>query len=143
MRLNHTIIAAAVALSAVTGVAVAGVGGQEPSDDPDHPTGTIDVRAEPVREGAGPARIVITRPPGAPARFSWRTQAGTATAGEDFDAAAGIVQFRAGERARTLEIDVADDERDEGTETLDVRLDIAPGMTGPAASATTTVTIAD
>ena len=143
MRLNHTVVAAAVALSAATGVAVAGVEGDPPADDPDRLTGTVDVRAVPAREGDGTARIVVTRAPGAPARFRWGTQDGTATAGEDFDAAGGLVQFRPGERSKTLTVDVADDGRDEGTETVDVRLDVAPGLTGSAAPAITTLTIRD
>jgi hypothetical protein len=144
MRLtSHSIIATALALSAVTGVAVAGVVGDEPQDDPDVPTGAVEVRAEPVREGAGPARIVVTREPGAAARLSWATRPGTATAGDDYDAATGLVQFRAGEHTRIVEVPVDADGRAEGAETFDVRFDVLPGLNTAAKTAVTTVTILD
>ena len=143
MPVTRSLIAAVAALSGVTGVAVASVRGDRPADDPERPTGTIAVRAVPAHEGAGPARIVVTRQPGAPARFHWATRPGTATAGEDFEAGGGVVQFRAGERARTIEIPISADEQREGAETFDVRLEMLPGLTGPAAPVGTTVIIRD
>jgi hypothetical protein len=141
MRLNHTLIAASVAITAVTGVAIASVGGSEPADDPDRPTGSVSIQAEPVQEGQGAARIVVTREPGAPARLRWATEPGTASAGEDFESATGVLQFHPGEHRRIIEVGVRDDGRAEGAETFDVRLDVLPGITGPVKTEVTTVTI--
>jgi chitinase len=140
-HIAHPLIAALLAVSAVTGVAIAGVGSSGPADDPEQPTATVEARGVPVREGAGPARVVVTRPPRAPARFRWSTADGTAAAGEDFTAATGLLQFRPGEDRKVVEIDVAADDRAEGAETFDLVLDVPPGLPGADQSAVTTVTI--
>jgi Calx-beta domain len=143
MRLKQTLIASALALSAATGVAVASVGGDEPSDDPEQPTGAITARAEPARESAGRARVLVSREPGAVARLSWSTHDGSAVAGDDFDDAAGVVQFRSGERTKVVEVQIADDGRSEGAETLDVRFEALPGLNAGTEPAVTTVVIRD
>jgi hypothetical protein len=141
MRLKQTVIASALALSAATGVAVASVGGDEPADDPERATGAVTARAEPVREGAGTARILVTREAGAPARLTWATRPNTAAAGADFEPARGLVQFEPEERTTVLEVEIRADDVPEDAETFDVRLDAAPGVDAAMKPAVTTVVI--
>lgn len=140
-RANQTAIAVAVATTAVTGVAVAGVIADDPVSDPDRPTGTIVVESTPVREDAGAVRVVVRREPGAPARMTWATIPGSATAGHDFLPDRGILQFHPGEHQRVLRVPVIDDGRAEPEETFAVRVDVMPGHAGPPPSAAGTVTI--
>ncbi len=141
MRAPHLLTTAAV-LGTLAGTAFAATGGTAPDDpDPGDPLGAVAAADVTVPEAAGAARIVVRREPGAPARVAWRTVAGTAAAGRDFDAGAGFVQFRPGERARTVEIGLRGGDGDEGAERFRVVLDAAPGLPGGPAPQAVAVTI--
>ena len=58
---------------------------------------------------------------------SYATSDGTATAGEDYEAASGTLEFAAGETEKTVEVAVLDDEHYEGDETLALALSDASG----------------
>ncbi len=57
----------------------------------------------------------------------YATADGTATAGEDYGAASGTLTFAAGQTRRTVSVEVLDDARDEGAETLTLTLSDASG----------------
>ena len=70
---------------------------------------------------------------------SYATSDGTATAGEDYEAASGTLSFAAGETERRVEVVVLDDAHDEGEETLAFALSGAAGAAIADGEATGTV----
>ena len=81
-----------------------------------------------------------------PLSVDWATSDGTATTGDDFEAASGTLDFEAGETSRTVTIALLDDAIDEGTETFTLQLSNPqpPGtLTLDDGTATGTITNAD
>ena len=83
----------------------------------------ISVADAEVREGPGAALefvATLARRPGAngQVRAFWRLRDGTATAGEDYQDIAGMVRFQPGETEFRVHIQVFEDAKDEGDETL-------------------------
>ena len=84
----------------------------------------------------------------APARtvavtVEYATADGTATAGSDYTATSGTLTFAAGETQKTVAVPVLDDDHDEGSETLTLRLSNAEGANIADGEATGTITNSD
>lgn len=117
-------------------------------DDEPPPAGLLEfARADhPVSNYAGAVTIAVRRRGGTvgAVSVSYATADGTATAGQDYTAAAGTLTWDAGDGAdRTFTIEIADDLVDEAPETIALALS---GPTGGAALGprqTATVTISD
>ena len=69
----------------------------------------------------------------------YATSDGSATSGSDYTAANGTLTFQAGERTKTVEIALLDDDHDEGTETFTLTLSNASGAVITDAEATGTI----
>ena len=67
-------------------------------------------------------RITLSQAAGHTVTVRWRTEAGTAQAGEDFASAQGSETFEPGETARTVEVQTLDDAHDDPGETFRVLL---------------------
>ena len=83
-----------------------------------------------VHEGSGASLVfpvTLNRAAVATVTVAYATEDGTATAGADYEAAAGILTFTPGATARTVAVRVYDDTHDEGDETLTLRLSGARG----------------
>ena len=70
----------------------------------------------------------------------YATADGTATAGSDYTATSGTLTFAAGETQKTVSVPVLDDDTDEGSETLTLRLSNASGASIADGEATGTIT---
>ena len=78
-----------------------------------------------VQEGPGASlafAVTLDRAPSGTVTVDYATSDGTATAGEDYTAASGMLSFAAGETAKTVTVAVLDDAHDEGNETLTLTL---------------------
>ena len=78
-----------------------------------------------VEEGANAVlefAVTLDRAASGPVAVGYMTANGTATAGEDYTAASGMLTFAAGETAKTVTVAVLDDAHDEGNETLNLVL---------------------
>ena len=75
----------------------------------------------------------------APVTVDYATEDGSAKAGEDYIGTAGALVFAPGETAKRVEVPVLDDTRDEGEETLTLRLRNAAGALIGHAEATGTI----
>ena len=73
----------------------------------------------------------------------YATADGTATAGSDYTATSGTLTFAAGETQKTVSVPVLDDDTDEGSETLTLRLSNAQGANIADGEATGTITNSD
>ena len=69
----------------------------------------------------------------------YETANGTATAGSDYTAASGTLTFAAGERTKTVSVDLLDDTHDEGEETFTLTLSNASGAFITDSEATGTI----
>ena len=74
---------------------------------------------------------------------SYATADGTATAGSDYTATSGTLTFAAGDTSKTVSVPVLDDEWNEGSETLTLRLSNAEGASIADGEATGTITNSD
>ncbi len=74
---------------------------------------------------------------------AWATRDGTATAGEDYEAASGTLSLAPGETEGTVTVAVLDDDHDEGEETMTLALSGARGATLGDAEATGTIANTD
>jgi hypothetical protein len=104
--------------------------------------------AFPIAEEAGEVVIVVKRLRGSsgPAQVSYETTPGSATEGEDYVAATGILTWEDGDRAdKTFTVEILDDDDDEGQETFGVRLfDPSDGLQiAPPSSAVVRITPSD
>ena len=90
-------------------------------DDDEAPSvGVADARAA---EGAAvPFAVTLSTASGREATVDYATSDGTATAGSDFDAAAGTLTFAPGETRLTVDVPTTDDDIDEDDETLTLTL---------------------
>ena len=75
----------------------------------------------------------------APVTVDYATSDGTATAGSDYTATQGTLTFAPGETSKTLSVPIADDEVEDGGETLTLTLGNADGATLADATATGTI----
>src|SRR5262249_42899330 len=93
-------------------------------------------------DGARTVEVVREGNTAEPATVRYSTVDGTAAAGSDYVAAAGTLEFAAGETTKSISLTLIDDALDEGDVTFQVRLDDAAGavIVGPA---TTGVRIVD
>jgi hypothetical protein len=95
-------------------------------NDDDVSTFSFSAPAYSVQENdpAGHATITVNRggATNIPASVSYSTSDGTASAGSDYTAAAGTLNFAAGETTKTFDVDVANDITDEANETVNLTL---------------------
>ena len=99
-----------------------------------------------VQEAAGAVlsfRVTLAPAAEGPVTVDWATADGTATAGADYTAGSGTLAFAAGETAKTIEVAVLDDDVDEGSETLTLRLSNPSGAVLGDAEATGTIVNTD
>ncbi len=105
---------------------------------------SIDPTSVSVNENAGTVTLTVRRASGTSGAVSaaFTTANGTATAGSDYVANSGTVNFADGETSKTVTVSITDDAVDENDETFTVTLS---GPTGGATlgAATSTVTILD
>ncbi len=92
----------------------------------------FSVESYTVDEGAGTATITVKRTGLTTGATSvhFATSDGTATAGQDYDPAQGVLNFAAGETERTFTVPITEDTLDEPDETVNLTLsgpDPAPG----------------
>jgi hypothetical protein len=121
-------------IAASLALLLAGCGGgggadiaETPAPPPGGALGTVQLKARPpsVSEGAGAVDIVVTRSGGSTGAVSVAvaTEAGTATAGQDFAATATTVRFADGDAAdKVVSIPLVNDGIAEGTETFKVSM---------------------
>ena len=99
-----------------------------------------------VDEDAGAAiefAVTLDRAPRYPVSVDWATEDGTATAGEDYTAASGTLEFAVGETDKTITVEVLDDAADEGEETFLVKLSNPQGAHIADGEATGTIVNSD
>lgn len=96
-----------------------------------------------VLESGGMIAVSVVRLPAkGPFTVKYSTEGVTATAGEDFEAVAGTLEFKDGEEEKEIRIKIKDDDEVEDDETFMVKIaEPSVGIIGPFAS--TTVTIID
>ncbi len=92
--------------------------------DNDLPTVRFATERSAVDEGAGQARlgVLLSAATGRAVTVAWAATNGTATAGLDYVALTGQLEFAPGQTRKDLLIPVLEDGLDEGTETVEVRL---------------------
>ena len=105
----------------------------------------VDATAISAGEGAGTARVTVTRRhPLGTASVNFATADGTAAAGTDYTSTGGTLTFGPGEVSKTISVPLTDDSTDEPNKTFDVNLSLAPGADALLAlDHKTTVTIVD
>ncbi|HEX8148633.1 MAG TPA: Calx-beta domain-containing protein [Pyrinomonadaceae bacterium] len=95
-----------------------------------------------VRESDGSARVNVVRTGGdeSPLSVAYATAGGTASAGSDYAPVSGTLLFRPGERLKSFDVPVFDDDLTEGGETIGVTLsNPAGGRLGAIARAALTI----
>ena len=109
------------------------------------PSVQFDAASHAAAEGGASVVLTVTRTlnAGPAVSVNYATANGTATAGSDYTAASGTLNFAAGEVSKTITMSILDDAAVEGAETFHVTLSSPTGgaLLGPAS--TTTVTISD
>ena len=114
----------------------------EPSRASVQRPGVLTVSDARAREGTDATltfEVTLDRAASESVTVDYATADGTATAGEDYDAASGTLKLAAGETSRTIEVAVHADTRDEGDETLTLRLSNAAGAEIEDGEATGTI----
>ena len=99
-----------------------------------------------IGEADGLVTITVTRSGGSlggPVSVDYATNDATATAGSDYQAAAGTLTFAPGEASKSLTVHVTSDATHEGDEAFQVKLSNATGGASLGSPAGATVTIAD
>jgi hypothetical protein len=98
-----------------------------------------------VNENGGTATITVTRSGGSnvPVSVSYATSDGTATAGSDYTAVSGTLNFGVGETSKTFTIPILDDSLVEGNETVNLTLSNPTGGATLGSQTTATLTIQD
>lgn len=98
-----------------------------------------------VNENAGSVSVSVTRTgqTSSAVGVSYATANGSATAGSDYTATSGVLDFAAGVTTRSINIPVANDGLTEGDETLTVGLSTPTGGASLGSPASMTITISD
>ena len=94
-------------------------------------------------EGVGTLSVPVSLSNGGSGTVTvnWATENGSATAGQDYQAASGTLTFSPGEAVKNITVSIINDTNDENTESFTVRLSNAQGAT--IADATGQITITD
>ncbi|SHN40377.1 immunoglobulin-like domain-containing protein, partial [Rhizobacter sp. OV335] len=95
------------------------------------PTPTLSINNVTVNEAAGTATFTVTlsAASGQAVSVNYGTSNGTATAGSDYTAATGTLNFAAGSTVQTITVPIANDTTAEATETFNVTLSGATNAT--------------
>jgi hypothetical protein len=98
-----------------------------------------------VTENGGTAAITVTRTGGSDGAVSvnYATSDGTATAGSDYTATSGTLNFAAGETSKTFTVPILDDTLVEGNETVNLTLSSPTGGAALGNPTSATLTIVD
>lgn len=98
-----------------------------------------------VTEGLATAIITVQRVNGSDgaASVAYATANGTATAGQDYTATSGVLNFAAGETSKTFTVSILNDTTAESNETVALTLSNPTGGATLGSPATATLTIAD
>ena len=98
-----------------------------------------------VNENGGAATITVTRTGGSDGAVSvnFATANGTATAGSDYTAASGTLNFAAGETSKTFTVPITNDTAVEGNETISLALSSPTGGASLGGQSTAVLTIQD
>lgn len=98
-----------------------------------------------VNEGAGTATFTVNRSGGSDGAVTvdFATANGTATAGSDYTARTGTLNFAAGQTSQTITVNITNDTADEPNETFTVTLSNATGGATLGTVVTSTATILD
>jgi CSLREA domain-containing protein len=102
----------------------------------------FEISAFSVRESGGSARVNVVRTGSdeSPLTVAYTTTGGTATAGSDYATVSGTLLFQAGERLKSFNVPVFNDDLTEGDETVNLTLsNPAGGRLGPVARAVLTI----
>ncbi len=102
-----------------------------------------DARAEEGTDATLDFAVTLDRSSTGTVTVAYATADGTATAGSDYTATSGTLTFAAGETRKAVSVAVADDDHDEGSETLTLRLTNPSGATIADGEATGTITNSD
>jgi hypothetical protein len=98
-----------------------------------------------VNEGGGSLDVTVLRSgdSSAAASVNYATSDGTATVGQDYAAASGVLSFAAGQTSKTFPINITEDQAQEGDETLNLTLSNPSAGALLSAPSTAVVTIVD
>ena len=110
------------------------------TDDDDPPSVSIGNASLTESNGTMTFNVSLDAPSGRPTSVQWATSNATASAGSDYDADSGTVDFAAGVTAGTIEVDINDDAIDEPNETFTVTLSSPSFLTIGTGVATGTIT---
>ena len=99
-----------------------------------------DARAEEGTDANLDFAVTLDRETTATVTVDYATADGTATAGSDYTATSGTLTFAAGETEKTVSVPVLEDDHDEGSETLTLRLSNPQGAIVAKGEGTGTIT---
>ncbi len=102
-----------------------------------------DARAEEGTDATLDFAVTLNREAANTVTVDYATADGTATAGSDYTATSGTLTFAAGETEKTVSVPVLEDDHDEGSETLTLRLSNAQGAQIADGEATGTIANSD
>ena len=99
-----------------------------------------DARAEEGTDATLDFAVTLDRESTGTVTVEYATSDGTAVAGSDYTATSGTLTFQPGEAEKTVSVPVLEDDHDEGSETLTLRLSNAQGARIADGEATGTIT---
>ena len=102
-----------------------------------------DAEAEEGTDATLDFQVTLDREAAGTVTVEYATSDGTALAGSDYTATSGTLTFAPGETEKTVSVPVLEDDHDEGSETLTLRLTSASGATIADGEATGTITNSD